>query len=168
MEPSSSGRPTRSLPEQRSSAEFPPNERVRCPCRDDGGGEIVRFFARLDLGTAFATLIRQRHAMPSCGGLAPTAERTVDSARMIEESLRSNPGIREQKPHCDGWQPRTWYELCSGHFAYSQPGFHPGIGLRTDKRDSGSVDLRISLSRHLRFEWGFRSAHAQCYGAALP
>ena len=35
---------------RRSSAEFPHNERVRCPCRDDGGGEIVRFFARLDLG----------------------------------------------------------------------------------------------------------------------
>jgi hypothetical protein len=51
-----SGRPTRSLPNQRSAAEFPHNERVRCPCRDVGGGEIVRFFARLDLGTAFATL----------------------------------------------------------------------------------------------------------------
>src|SRR6266536_6584393 len=102
MEPSSSGRPTRSLPEQRSSAEFPPNERVRCPCRDDGGGEIVRFFARLDLGTAFATLIRQRHPMPSCGGLTPTAERTVDPARTIEESLTSDPGIREQYRHlCD-------------------------------------------------------------------
>src|ERR1700687_600833 len=95
MEPSSSGRPKRSLPKQRGSAEFPHNERVRCPCRDDGGGEIVRFFARLDLGTAFATLIRQRHPMPSCGGLAPTAERTVDPARMIEESLTSDPGIRE-------------------------------------------------------------------------
>src|SRR6266581_2072591 len=99
MEPSSSGRPTRSLPKQRSSAEFPHNERVRCPCRDDGGGEIVRFFARLDLGTAFATafatLIRQRHPMPSCGGLTPTAERTVDPARTIEESLTSDPGIRE-------------------------------------------------------------------------
>src|SRR6266581_7524630 len=99
MEPSSSGRPTRSLPEQRSSAEFPPNERVRCPCRDDGGGEIVRFFARLDLGTAFATLIRQRHPMPSCGGLTPTAERTVDPARTIEESLTSDPGIKEQYRH---------------------------------------------------------------------
>src|SRR6266568_8495651 len=95
MEPSSSGRPTRSLPKQWSSAEFPHNERVRCPCRDDGGGEIVRFFARLDLGTAFATLIRQRHPMPSCGGLTPTAKRTVDPARTIEESLTSDPGIRE-------------------------------------------------------------------------
>ena len=94
--------PTRSLRKQRSSAEFPHNERVRCPCRDDGGGEIVRFFVRLDLGTAFATLIRQRHPMPSCGGHAPTAERAVDPARMIEESLTSDPGIREQYRHlCD-------------------------------------------------------------------
>src|SRR6266566_1265405 len=106
MEPSSSGRPTRSLPKQRSSAEFPHNERVRCPCRDDGGGEIVRFFARLDLGTAFATVIRQRHPMPSCGGLAPTAERTVDPARMIEESLTSDPGIREQLCATSMW--RWW------------------------------------------------------------
>ena len=97
MEPTSSGRPTRPLLRQRSSAEFAHNERVRCPCRDDGGGEIVRFFARLNLGTAFATLIRQRHPMPSCGGLAPTAERTVDPARTIAESLTSDPGIREQK-----------------------------------------------------------------------
>src|SRR5260370_32379984 len=105
MEPSSSGRRKRSLPKRRSSAEFPHNERVRCPCRDDGGGEIVRFFARLDLGTAFATLIRQRHPMPSCGGLAPTAERTVDPARMIEESLTSDPGIREHYRHiCDLWR----------------------------------------------------------------
>src|SRR5207247_9415494 len=107
MEPSSSGRPTRSLPEQRSSAEFPPNERVRCPCRDDGGGEIVRFFARLDLGTAFATLIRQRHPMPSCGGLTPTAERTVDPARTIEESLTSDPGIREQPGSIASFRARS-------------------------------------------------------------
>src|SRR6266566_4405023 len=106
MEPSSSGRPTRSLPKQWSSAEFPHNERVRCPCRDDGGGEIVRFFARLNLGTAFATLIRQRHPMPSCGGLAPTAERTVDPARMIEESLTFDPGIREQLCATSMWRWR--------------------------------------------------------------
>src|SRR6266536_2085731 len=128
MEPSSSGRPTRSLPEQRSSAEFPPNERVRCPCRDDGGGEIVRFFARLDLGTAFATLIRQRHPMPSCGGLTPTAERTVDPARTIEESLTSDPGIREQNRHiCDLW--RRLIEGClwqlSGRVAKARRG--PGL-----------------------------------------
>ena len=88
----------------------PHNERVRCPCRDDGGGEIVRFFARLDLGTAFATLIRQRHPMPSCGGLAPTAERTVDPAWMIAESLTSDPGIREQNRHKDADRHRA----CTG------------------------------------------------------
>ena len=33
--------------------------------------------------TAIATLNRQRHLTPSCGGIAPTAERTVGPARMI-------------------------------------------------------------------------------------
>ena len=96
-EPSSTGR-RRRLPRNRNNEikGFPQHGGKRCPCRDDGGGEIVRFFARLDLSTASATLIRRRHPMPSCGGLAPTAERTVDPARMIAESLTSHPGIREQ------------------------------------------------------------------------
>src|SRR5580692_132433 len=46
--------------------------------------------------TALATLIRQRRLAPSCGGHAPTAERTVGPARMIVESLTPRPGIREQ------------------------------------------------------------------------
>jgi hypothetical protein len=33
---------------------------------------------------------------PSCGGHAPTAERTVGPARNVVESLTSKPGIREQ------------------------------------------------------------------------
>src|SRR5271167_1192753 len=37
--------------------------------------------------TAIATLNRQRHLTPSCGGLTPTAERTVDPARMIVAEL---------------------------------------------------------------------------------
>ena len=45
--------------------------------------------------TALSTLIRQRHLTPSCGGHAPTAERTVGPARMIVESLTPRPGIRE-------------------------------------------------------------------------
>ncbi len=45
--------------------------------------------------TAISTLIRQRHLMPSCGGPAPTAERTLGSARNIVESLTPSPGIRE-------------------------------------------------------------------------
>ena len=46
--------------------------------------------------TAIATLNRQRHLTPSCGGFTPTAERTVGPARMIVESLTPRPGIREQ------------------------------------------------------------------------
>src|SRR6476619_7187919 len=48
------------------------------------------------LATALATLIHQRRLTPSCGGQAPTAERTVGPARMIAESLTPKPGIREQ------------------------------------------------------------------------
>src|SRR5262252_7712618 len=49
--------------------------------------------------TALATLIHQRRLTPSCGGHAPTAERTVGPARMIAESLTPKPGIREQNRH---------------------------------------------------------------------
>jgi hypothetical protein len=45
--------------------------------------------------TALATLVHQRRLTPSCGGQAPTAERTVGPARMIAESLTQKPGIRE-------------------------------------------------------------------------
>src|SRR5580658_10671615 len=48
------------------------------------------------MATALSTLIHQRHLTPSCGGHAPTAERTVGPARMIVESLTPRPGIREQ------------------------------------------------------------------------
>src|SRR6516162_8169018 len=49
--------------------------------------------------TALATLIHQRRLTPSCGGQAPTAERTVGPARMIAESLTPKPGIREHNRH---------------------------------------------------------------------
>src|SRR5580692_10617713 len=49
--------------------------------------------------TAIATLNRQRHLTPSCGGLTPTAERTVGPARISLESLTPRPGIREQYRH---------------------------------------------------------------------
>src|SRR6478609_3562757 len=58
--------------------------------------------------TAIATLNRQRHLTPSCGGLTPTAERTVGPARISLESLTPRPGIREHNRHiaapdvCDG------------------------------------------------------------------
>src|SRR4029450_11566440 len=50
----------------------------------------------LERATALSTLIHQRRLTPSCGGHDPTAERTVDPARMIAESLTPKPGIREQ------------------------------------------------------------------------
>jgi hypothetical protein len=82
---------------------FPQHGGKRCPCRDDGGGEIARFFASSPIReTALATLIHQRRLTPSCGGQASTAERTVGPARIIAESLTRKPGIREQNRHlCD-------------------------------------------------------------------
>jgi hypothetical protein len=59
-------------------------------------GEIVRFFASVRRATALSTLIQQRRLTPSCGGHAPTAERTVGRARVVVESLTPRPGIREQ------------------------------------------------------------------------
>src|SRR5262249_41058432 len=68
----------------------------KSPLRDEGGGEIARFFCELSIReTALATLIHQRRLTPSCGGQAPTAERTVGPARTIAESLTPKPGIRE-------------------------------------------------------------------------
>ena len=58
--------------------------------------DFVRASERM---TAIATLNRQRHLTPSCGGFTPTAERTVGPARMIVESLTPRPGIREQYRH---------------------------------------------------------------------
>jgi hypothetical protein len=62
------------------------------------------FLRASERATALATLIRQRRLTPSCGGHAPTAERTVGPARMIVESLTPRPGIREhnrvRSGHC--------------------------------------------------------------------
>ena len=41
--------------------------------------------------SALYTLIRHRHPTPSCGGHVPTAERTLDPARMFVESLTLDP-----------------------------------------------------------------------------
>ena len=61
-------------------------------------------FRLFDRATALSTLIHQRHLTPSCGGRAPTAERTVGPARMIVESLTPGAGIREQqRPQADIW-----------------------------------------------------------------
>src|SRR5262249_17710977 len=67
-----------------------------------GTGAVVRspdFLRAPERATALATLIHQRRLTPSCGGHAPTAERTVGPARMIVESLTPRSGIREQYRH---------------------------------------------------------------------
>src|SRR5258706_1566174 len=45
---------------------------------------------------ALHTLIHQRHLTPSCRGQAPTAERTLDPARMLTESLNPGPELETQ------------------------------------------------------------------------
>jgi hypothetical protein len=75
---------------------------------------LVRSFLVLRCSSeqnALRTLIHQRHLTPSCGGHAPTAERTLHPARMLTESLTPRPelengeldptaGIREQHKNC--------------------------------------------------------------------
>lgn len=45
------------------------------------------FLRASERATAIATLNRQRHLTPSCGGFTPTAERTVGPARTIDGEL---------------------------------------------------------------------------------
>src|SRR5215813_15650677 len=54
------------------------------------------WLCELKKASALHTLIHQRHPTPSCGGHAPTAERTLNPARTSLESLDRRPGIREQ------------------------------------------------------------------------
>src|SRR5436189_2787915 len=75
--------------------EFPHGREKDVPA---GTMAVVRspdFLRALIRETALATLIHQRRLTPSCGGHAPTAERTVGPARMIAESLTPKPGSRE-------------------------------------------------------------------------
>jgi hypothetical protein len=63
------------------------------------GDKMLRSYlyeAMLKKASALHTLIHQRHPTPSCGGHAPTAERTMNPARMFLESLDRRPGIRER------------------------------------------------------------------------
>jgi transposase len=47
--------------------------------------------------TALHTLIHQRHLTPSCGGRAPTAERTLHPARMLTERLTPRPELEDDQ-----------------------------------------------------------------------
>src|SRR5262245_62336576 len=53
----------------------------------------------LTRASALHTLIRQRHLTPSCGGRVPTAERTLDPARMFMESLTTGPELENSQGH---------------------------------------------------------------------
>src|SRR5262249_55363561 len=52
---------------------------------------------------ALHTLIRQRHLTPSCGGHVPTAERTLDPARMFTESLSPGPELENSQGQNGRW-----------------------------------------------------------------
>ena len=66
------------------------------PCRDGGGGEIVRFFASVRKGDRACNIDPPASSYAIMRRASPTAERTVGPARMIVESLTPRPGIREQ------------------------------------------------------------------------
>ena len=53
----------------------------------------------LKRASALYTLIRHRHLTPSCGGHVPTAERTLDPARMFVESLTLDPELENSLGH---------------------------------------------------------------------
>jgi hypothetical protein len=95
--PNSNGHQRRLPTKQHKTLEFPPTSGGnQGPCRDAGVGAIAPGFAMLKKASALHTLIHQRHPTPSCGGHAPTAERTLNPARTFLESLDRRPGIREQ------------------------------------------------------------------------
>src|SRR5664279_2124690 len=100
--------------------------------------------------SALYTLIHQRHPAPSCGGHAPTAERTMDPARNIKkrnftESLTPDPEL-ENKPRsfptasfraCTARcllllpeRPELWAQIGSNTAAYrplTWPAFFSGL-----------------------------------------
>ena len=53
---------------------------------------------------ALHTLIHQRHLTPSCGGHAPTAERTLHPARMLTESLTPRPELENDQGRVEMWR----------------------------------------------------------------
>src|SRR5215472_17435285 len=94
--PSSNGR--RRLPLNQHNR-ITPSSSSRIPAGDDvpaGTLAVVRSSLALRCSTeqnALHTLIHQRHLTPSCGGHAPTAERTLYPARMFAESLTPRPEL---------------------------------------------------------------------------
>ena len=76
---------------------------------------------------ALHTLIHQRHLTPSCGGHAPTAERTLNPARMLTESLTPGPELENSQG-----QER---QICS---VRSMSAAHPGNEYRPPSAPLGN------------------------------
>jgi hypothetical protein len=73
---------------------------------------------------ALHTLIHQRHLRPSCGGHAPTAERTLNPARMFTESLTPRPELENSQ---DPKRIRTVQDFFSANLSLKpiSPGGNP-------------------------------------------
>src|SRR5438093_844327 len=105
---------------------------------------------------ALHTLIHQRHLTPSCRGQAPTAERTLDPARMFAESLNLDPELenalhtlihqRHLTPSCRGQAPTAERTLDPARM------FAESLNLDPELENSQGQSLRI----------GTPAMHAQC------
>src|SRR5947207_13847894 len=105
----------------------------------------------------------QRHPTPSCGGHAPTAERTMNPARMCLESLDRRPGIRKQPGSKGDIDWRRHYVCFTPDIGHQRPGA-PGplratkptntAGLPADTEHASSppitIDHAAALSRSCR------------------
>src|SRR5262245_14063898 len=85
------------------TTEFPPTSGRQRPCRDAGVGAIALGLAMLKRAKRASHLIHQRHLTSSCGGHAPTAERTLHPARMLTESLTPQPELENDQDPSETW-----------------------------------------------------------------
>src|SRR5262249_20407144 len=82
------------------TTEFPLTSGNQCPCRGRWRwcDRPCLCDARKEQN-ALHTLIHQRRLTPSCGGFAPTAERTMDPARIFTQSLTPRPELENRLGH---------------------------------------------------------------------
>jgi hypothetical protein len=79
------------------TTEFPPTSGNRRPCRDAGVGAIAPGFAMLERAKRASHIDppASSHAIMQRAG--PTAERTLDPARMFAESLTPRPELENSQ-----------------------------------------------------------------------
>jgi hypothetical protein len=122
----------------------------------------IPYFRKDNLGGPFSsqssftranTLIRQRHLMPSCGGRVPTAERTLDPARMLRKSLNPGPEFENsQDPNADiGLEPAIGVAVL----------FHLDARLLEDRPPSLDLGLVEGAERLRRLLLARRDLHAK-------